>query len=507
MAVPLLLPYQQAWLASTALVRVWEKSRRIGASWACACESVLDAATEGSQGCNVYYTCYKLDITRQFIADCTMWAKALLKFAVTVETHEDKDPNGVRFQVYSIRFPSGHHITAVSSKPSNLRGVDGRIIIDEAAFLNDLAETLKAATPNRVWGQRIDILSTHNGVGNEFNRLIEDVRSGRRKYWLHRTTIDDAIADGLFQRVCLRRGWTWTQAAQDEWRADLFSESYSPDEEFLCVPLRSGGTYLLRSLLERQQTVDADRVLRYEADDAFVHLSDEVRQRTMLDWLKARVGPCLDRLPKDKAHSLGEDFGRTSDLTVLTPLTQMQDLRRVTPFLVELRNVPYREQELALYYVADRLPRLQKMAFDATGNGGYLAERAMQRYGESCVEAVQLTEKWYHEHLPPLRAGFEDGMIEIIKDADVLADCMAFQVIDGIPKLPKARSTQKALPGTVVKRRHGDAGISLALAYYASRQDPLQYGYQSVGRREQRSKNGTRTLLPSGVRGRKGSIL
>jgi phage FluMu gp28-like protein len=31
---PILLPYQQAWLADDSQVKVYEKSRRIGISWA-----------------------------------------------------------------------------------------------------------------------------------------------------------------------------------------------------------------------------------------------------------------------------------------------------------------------------------------------------------------------------------------------------------------------------------------------------------------------------------------
>ena len=45
-----LLPYQQRWLADKAQVKVVEKSRRIGLSWAEACDSVLCAARKTAKG-------------------------------------------------------------------------------------------------------------------------------------------------------------------------------------------------------------------------------------------------------------------------------------------------------------------------------------------------------------------------------------------------------------------------------------------------------------------------
>jgi len=52
-----------------------------------------------------------------------------------------------------------------------------------------------------------------------------------------------------------------------------------------------------------------------------------------------------------------------------------------------------------------------------------------------------------------------------LRDADVLADLRALQVIRGVPRLPDVRAK-----GQDAGRRHGDAAIALALAFYASRE-------------------------------------
>ena len=49
-APAVLLPYQQTWVADKADVEVWEKSRRIGASWCDASDAVLTAGVEGGSG-------------------------------------------------------------------------------------------------------------------------------------------------------------------------------------------------------------------------------------------------------------------------------------------------------------------------------------------------------------------------------------------------------------------------------------------------------------------------
>ncbi|MFV9531245.1 hypothetical protein ACNUIM_32340 [Pseudomonas aeruginosa] len=53
------------------------------------------------------------------------------------------------------------------------------------------------------------------------------------------------------------------------------------------------------------------------------------------------------------------------------------------------------------------------MAFDATGNGGYLAEQAALRYGPAVVEQVSLNLAWYAEWMPKLKGEFEAFNIEL----------------------------------------------------------------------------------------------
>ena len=90
----------------------------------------------------------------------------------------------------------------------------------------------------------------------------------------------------------------------------------------------------------------------------------------------------------------------------------------------------------------------------------------MQRYGATRIQQVMLSESWYREHMPPVKAALEDGTLDgLPRDADVLADLRAVQVIKGVPRIPETRST-----GEDKGKRHGDAAVAVALAYFASRE-------------------------------------
>ncbi|MCY1550766.1 hypothetical protein D9M68_870410 [compost metagenome] len=148
------------------------------------------------------------------------------------------------------------------------------------------------------------------------------------------------------------------------------------------------------------------------------------------------------------------------------PLIQHQNLVRRVPFTVELRNVPFRQQEQVAFYLLDRLPRFTGGAFDARGNGQSIAEFAMQRYGAVRIAQVMPTEAWYREHMPPVKAALEDGnLVDLPKDADTLNDLRAVQVVRGVPRVPDERTK-----GEDKGKRHGDVAVAVALAYYASRE-------------------------------------
>lgn len=462
-----LLDYQARWIEDKSPLKIAEKSRRIGLTWAEAADNVLTAASErvaGGQNC--YYIGYNMDMAIEYIEACAMWARVFSQAASAIEEGEEvfKEGNDERaIKTYTIRFASGFRIVALSSRPANLRGKQGVVVIDEAAFHGQLGELLKAALALLIWGGRVRVVSTHDGDQNPFNELVQEIRAGKRRGTVHRTTFDEAIADGLYRRVCLRKGESWSAADEAAWRDGVY-EFYgdAAAEELDVIPSQGSGAWLSSALIEARM-VDAP-VLRYTCRQGFEREPDAARTAEIREWLDLEVRPHLEALDPDPQSVFGWDFGRTGDLSVMAPAQIEQQLRRRVPFVLELRNMPHKQQTEVLEYVCDRLPRFVKGAMDARGNGHALAEFAAQKYGWNRIELVMFTEAWYREEMPPLKAAFEDDGISLPRDKDVLADLRAVKVIKGVARVPEHKSV-----GKDGGQRHGDAAIALALMHYATR--------------------------------------
>jgi phage FluMu gp28-like protein len=475
----LLLGYQKRWVADDSPLKIAEKSRRTGITWAEAADAVLTASrTKAAQGTNHFYVGSNKEMAREFIDAAAMWAKAFNKAAgdIQEEVFVDDGQEGKEILTFVIHFASGFKIQALSSKPSNLRGMQGNVTIDEAAFHEHLAEVLKAALALTMWGAKIRLISTHNGDGNQFNQLIEDSRAGKKRYSVHRITLDDACAEGLYQRICQVRGIEWSQADEDEWKAGLLKDTASEEdalEEYCCVPKSGGGAYLNRAIITKAMRPECE-VIRLKKDNAWNTMAEHLREADIKDWCNEVLKPWLEQLSPERRHCLGEDFARKGDLTCLWVGQIAQDLSLHVPIAIELKNIPYRQQEQILFYLIDRLPRFVGAQMDATGNGDYLAEQAVERYGVGLVEAVNITESWYRENMPRMKAHFEDFTITIPKDADIMDDLRALQInTRGVPCVPNGKTDQ-------AKDRHGDSAVACCMMVAAANMDGSEIAFTAI---------------------------
>lgn len=472
---PVFLPYQQRWFEDESQIMIAEKSRRTGLTWAEAGRNVINAAKPRRRGgCNTFYVGSKQEMALEYIAACALFAKAFNSLAeadVYEQTFWDSTKKE-EILTYMIRFPkSGRKIQALSSRPSNLRGLQGDVVIDEAAFHESLEELLKAALALTMWGNKVRLISTHNGVDNAFNTYIQDAREGKKDYSIHTITLDSAIAEGLYKRICYVTGQKWTPEAEQKWRDGLYKNAPNKecaDEEYGCVPKKSGGNYLSRVLIETAMVADRSiPIHRFESPENWESWTEEMRMAEMATWLETTIKPELEKLSWADRHVLGEDFARKGDLSVFVPLAIKPDLRKRVPFVVELSNVTYNQQWQALLYIMQGLPRFCSGAFDATGNGGYLAEQAALKFGSEAIDCVHLTAGWYGEWMPKLKAEFESFNLELPRYQCVLDDLLHIKVENGIPQIDKGR--QKDLASNTGKgKRHGDFAVALVMAIRAS---------------------------------------
>lgn len=482
-----LLPYQQRAVGllddPTTQVLFIEKSRRIGLTWALAAYAVLKAGRQkAAGGWDVMYISFSRDMTREFVDACAMWAEAFnIAAGAAEETLFEEDSERKSIQAFRIKFASGNEIMALSSAPRGLRGKQGTVIIDEAAFVDDLPSLLKSAMAFLMWGGQVVVNSTHLGVDNQFNVEIQDILSGQSPYQHMRIDLDQAIRDGLYQRICLVRKKAWSPEKEAEWRQGILNfYRDNADEELFCIPSASSGAWLPGPLIEARMTVDRE-VLRLELPPDYLQ-RHRLEQALLITPFMLKLAEALKGVDLNLQYGFGFDFARVADLSVGVLLGVEQRLKRREELTFELRNVPGDEQKAIVGAVLKHVRgRLVGAAFDATGMGWTVAEDMGRQFGlretpegSGIVMPIKFTEDWYRLHMPPLRGRFEDDTISLIKDAEHLSDLRTVKLLRGIPRVPPTREGEKG------KRRHGDFAIALALADYATRQRWVEYAYTSA---------------------------
>lgn len=482
----ILLPYQARWHEDDSVVRLGEKSRRIGFSWGChAAEGALEASRPGTKGMDQFYMGYNLGMAAENIGDVATFARAygLAVSEITVRRHRESvvvtDSSGAVLRnekkditTYKVVFSSGHVYEALSSNPHNWRGRQGHARIDEAAFHPNLKEVVKAAMAFRLWGGRISITSTHNGEDNQFNLWVRDIGAGLLNWSLHRETFDDALREGFYRRVCLVRGIEWTPEGEAKYRAAAYADypdQADADEELSVIPKKGSGAYFSRVLVEQCQDGTIP-IIRWQKETDWVTNPERTREATQ--WCDEVLKPHLDAMPKNHRTAYAQDFGRSGDLSVMLPAQNDGGTKWRPPFVVELRNIPFDVQQLVLFYILDRVPLLQAALFDARGNGQSHAEAALQKYGASRVVMVMLSVAWYAEHFPPYKAAYEDKSFVAPGGEDWIADHRRVVLKRGVPGIDDGHDK-----GSDGGQRHGDSAVAGVLLWAASRLafSPIEY--------------------------------
>lgn len=478
----ILMRHQAEWLEDDSDLKLGEKGRRTGITFAEALDDTLLAAKSRSAGgMNVFYVGDTKDKGREFVGYVAHFAKVVAGELVAVEEFmfEDRKEDGTSsfISAYRVRFASGYRVEALSSRPENIRGLQGKVVIDEAAFHKDVREVLDAVNALLIWGGKIVVISTHNGVLNPFNELIREAKAKKVPFSLHYIPFQKAIENGLFRRVCAMKGKPWSAEAEAAWERKIRSSygvrTSAMAQELDCVPAEAEGAALTRVQIESCMQADIP-IVRWAVEDSFKNLPEDQRKAKALEFCERDLKPILDKLNQKLSHVFGEDFARTGDATVIFVNEIGHGLTRTCALQVELRNMPFDQQREILFYILERLPRLSGGALDATGNGAYLAEVAALKF-RGVVE-VKFSQEWYRLNMPPYIEAFGDKTVVLPRHDDVLRDHQALAYVGGIIKVPD----DHRFKGVDGFPRHGDSAIAGALAYFASRQNYWEAGYRSA---------------------------
>jgi len=421
-------------LGTTSLLAI-EKSRRIGLTWGLAAHAALTAAAAKSAGgMNVWYMGYDKDMATEFIDVVAMFARAFGIAAAEADEEVFSLETGEDVTAYRIRFASGFKVVALPSVARVLRGKQGLVIIDEAAFHKNLEEVIKAALALLIWGGKVVIVSTHDGVDNPFNLLLDDIKAGKRKGRTLRITFNEALADGLYERVKLVSP-PGAVPPKDEWIADIRA-TYGEDaeEELDCIPKSGSGSWLKPEDMAACEHADAGRPEFYQGGLVYI----------------------------------GRDVARRGDKAVIWPFELVGNVLWLRQRYEE-RNVRFDTQD----DVFDKMfadYRVAKAYIDQTGMGEKVVEDAQKRHGHLRVEGVLFTGPAKLDLATSLRQRVEQGLIRWSPDPAIRADFRAIKRTGG-------SGNGLVEEGTV----HADMFWAAALACLAAERGGVKIDFQSTG--------------------------
>lgn len=428
----LLLPYQERWVKDPARLKIMEKSRQIGISWASAADLVRRKLSP-KERYDAWVSSRDEIQAQLFIQDCAAFAQLYNLAAKDLGAIVLDEAKGITS--YALRFSNGTTIHSMSSSPDAQAGKRGDRYLDEFALHKDPRKLYSIAYPGITWGGSLGIVSTHRGSGNYFNELIREIREkGNPKgFSLHRVTLEDALNDGFLYK--LQQKLPPDDPRQDMDEADYYNfiragcadeESFS--QEYMCIP-----------------GDDSTAFLSYDLIAACEYPPNEPWQKEIGEF----DGPAF----------AGMDIGRRHDLTVIA-IGEKAGGRICVRQLIELSGKTFSQQEKILHDLL-KYPKLRRICIDATGLGMQLAEQAAERYPGKAV-GITFTAQAKEQLAYPLKAAFEDRNILIPERQTLRADLRAIKKIPGAGSVDRFDADRSA-------NGHADRFWALALLVEAAR--------------------------------------
>jgi phage FluMu gp28-like protein len=370
---------------------LWDKSRRIGATYADSYKSVR-LRNKIDHRRDLWFSSADESAAIEYALYCKQWGD-IFKAAVKEILEELEDDKGYKFNNYVCEFPNGSRINCMSSNPRRFRSKGGDVVLDEFDWHDNPGEMLDAAMPATTWGYDLRILTTRNGEGSEFDKLVKkakkiingdlDPKKDPVLPWsYHYIPITIAIEQGLAEKIYR------LDSVDPEARARLLREcrarSRNDDafnQEYMCIPSAAASTLIPYDLYQSCEDPG-----------------------------------CLDTIGGGDKF-LGFDVGREHHRTKFWLLEEVGDVL-VTRKVITLHKAPYSVQlKVASDLLADRT--IRRACGDATGIGDMLVETLQEKYGEHRVEKIKFTAN-SKDHMASLVLGrFEDKRIRVPDDVKI----------------------------------------------------------------------------------------
>lgn len=356
--------FQHRWLFDTSRLAICNKSRQIGTSHTTAAVAVLWGAFHGELTTIISIGDRE---SVEVLDKCKRHAYVLQKLGSLMASTLKSNSN-------EIVFNSGGRILALPS--SGGRSFSGNVFLDEFAYQEQATKVWDAAAPVTLLGHKMRVVSTPNGIGNEFHQL-----------WERATKTDDAgkpVSPWVPHEIPL---------------SVALAQGYPVDIQH-CWELAKGDPRLFEQMFNCSFL---DNVLQYIPGEVIAECCTD-------DVLTAVPGG---------EHFAGLDIGRTNDLTALVVIRVVNGIRYVVH--VETMKRTDSDGLEAMVSRAFAKYKLRRLCIDSTGLGSFPSERIKKQHSEKIdvahrrprVECIDFTPNSKEALATGLYAAMTDGTVKL----------------------------------------------------------------------------------------------
>ena len=389
------LPYQEAWINDDSPLKVAEKSRRVGFTYASSYRMFQKCMRRGkgfTQWVSSRDRLTAQELIRDYIA---MWCK-LANVAAQGLTGENVEVIDTERDItaFVCSFPNGARIVSLSSTPEAFAGKGGDVFLDEVDLHRDSGALIDMAYPCIMWGNQLEMVSAYRVDGSKdtpFARLVAEAKKDNPQHAsLHRVTIHDAVAQGLVEKINAKSGRHQTREEfLQQTRAGCRTLA-AWESQFECKVQDAGGKLLPVKVLAPCEMDAAD-------------IAD------------------IERRFPDAPRFAGFDIARRRHASAWSEWLKVG----VSYFLVCRETFHDMEFEAQRKFIESRMSRsarrISRLAMDATGLGMETAEWAAKTW-PGRVDGVNLESHRRHELCMMFQDWFLTGTAKIPADAALRDD-------------------------------------------------------------------------------------
>ncbi len=400
------LPYQLKWIEDESRLKIWEKSFRIGATWADGFANVRKRLQHPKR--DYLFATKDWPSALEYMSACKQFCE-VFGVAKGIVTHgeelakvpimkSDGTDSGFteEIKIGVIKFDNGSRIIAFTSNPNAMLVYGGDVGLDEFPRHQRAQELYDIAQARVTWGYDLSTWGSHKGNDTLFYIIAQDARKGIGGWSHHFTTIEDATRDGLVEKINETRGTKFTREGFIADCKQRARDEATYQEAYMCNP--SGGTaaivpwsQLELCMLDKEtERLHLEENQINEIFGAFATATAETRAKKISDFVRGAF-PKLFKTPG--RHSLGYDIAASGqgDLASIY-VDRIEGARADLSGLLTFRTADWDFHKRAVRTFMSGLPALSA-AGDETGMGRQICWELAQEFGGQFLPVNFASEK------------------------------------------------------------------------------------------------------------------